>query len=630
VRKSFLRAACGKIASDRGSRPSPLAPRPTPLTALWAAGDRRAAGARCTRVAAKTAAKMVVVSALAIATLLGMPRIHPAQAEESAGAGTKPVLAVSISGFDAVKKDLGTIGTACGVPQLPDMLLSQLPPPVSGLLEHIDKAKPWGVVVQTDGQQFPVYGFVPVTDLAQLLRAVSELPDAPPIPEPDADGIYEFPGPEGQAGFLQQKGSWAILSNSREGLAAAPADPSPLLGGMPKSYAVALRVTVKNIPRQLRDQALMPLQMGMAMGLQQMPGESDEEYAVRKQMTERSLKEFSKLINETDTVQIGLAVEPQSKAVRLDVELTALPGTDTAADLTLLSESKSNLVGFFRPDAALTMLLAQRMAESDIAELEGMIDTYGPKALNELEKEDLSDEEKALAKQVLTDLIDVARKTAEGGRVDVGLALIADSDSLNLVAGGGLAETDKLEKLVKQLVGSFKGEIPQLAEILTLDAEQHQGVRFHTLSIPADKLSDFDLEELPPSIVGEALVVVLGFGPDNIYLAVGPKAIQTLKQAIDQSKAAPGQSVAPFRISLSAKAIGRLVEGWASQEELGPGALFLGMLKQIGEDDHITVAVHPIPNGMRVRWELEEGILQLIGFGLQGAMAQMGPGAPAP
>jgi hypothetical protein len=383
---------------------------------------------------------------------------------------------------------------------------------------------------------------------------------------------------------------------------------------------VAIRVAVKNIPSSTRDMVLVPLQMGIAMGQQRQPGESDEEYAFRKAMTERSMEEFTRLLNETDTFQIGLAVDAQSSAVRLDLEMTAKEGTSSAEEFAQLGESKSDLVGFLRPDAALTGLWAGPMAESDAAQLTSLLDTYGSNAMDELDEQGLPDEEKRLAKEVLGGLIDVARATIKARRVDAGFALLAEADQMNLIAGGFVADAGKLEKLVKQVVKLIADEEPEVGKLITLDAAEHQGVRLHTLSIPTDELGDYDLDELPAMITGDKLTVVLGFGDQNVYLAAGPGAVEALKKAVDQSRAAAGQSVAPFRISASASAIGRIVEGVAEGEDLGPGAMVLQVLKQIGEKDHLTITVEAVPNGMRTRFEIEEGILKLIGVAVQAAM----------
>lgn len=578
--------------------------------------------------------RKTLLSALAVAILLGTSGVRPAQAQDSAEAGLKPVLTVSVSGFEALMKDLRLIAEASGNAGMADMLQAMVEQQASEALKAIDRGKPFGAVVQTNGQEFQWYAFAPVTDLEQLLGQLRPLAPEGTIPEPAADGVYEIEA-EGQQFVLAGREGWALLADSRETLGAAPADPAKALGGLHESYAVALRVNVNNIPQEMRNMALFPLQMGIAMGQQRMPDESDEAYAVRKQMTERSMEEFVRMINETATFQMGLGVDSQSKAVRLDIDMTAVEGTSVAADYALLGESKSDLGGFFRPEAVVTGLWAGKMGESDVAQVRDMIDTYGTRALDDLDQQGLSGANKQMAKRMLGDLLDVARKTIDSRRVDAGFALLAESDSLNLVFGSFLADAPKLEKLVKEMLGLVAQDVPEVAKLLTLDAEEHQGVRFHTVSISPDELPE-ELEklgELPPMMVGEKLTAVLAFGDQNIYLAAGPRAVETLKQALDQSKSAAGQTVSPFHLSVSAAAIARLVVGVADEEDLRPAAPLLQAMKQAGPNDHVRIVVEAIPDGMRTRFEVEEGVLKLIGMAVmvaQEAMLKIIPPPPPP
>ena len=108
--------------------------------------------------------RKTLLSALAVTILLGMSSIGPAQAQES---GLKPILTVTLSGVDAIKKDLGVLFEASGTAEMAQPL-EQIP------LPGLDTSKPWGVVVQTDGQKFPVFVFVPVTDLTHSSPSIGD------------------------------------------------------------------------------------------------------------------------------------------------------------------------------------------------------------------------------------------------------------------------------------------------------------------------------------------------------------------------------------------------------------------------------------------------------------------------
>ena len=567
--------------------------------------------------------RKTVLSALIVGVLLATSSAAPAEAQQPAGTGPKTVLVVSISGFDAISKDLQLIAQAAGQPEIaaPLMLLG----PQVG--QALDVTKPWGAVVQLDGMAFRVFGFVPATDLQKALALVQPLTGGAGIPEPDADGVYQIEA-QGQTLYVVQKGSWAYLSNDKDSLSEVPADPIPLLDGLNESYAVAVRAMVENVPKMWRDQGLMLVQMGLDQGNQPLPGETPEQQAIRKRTMERSKEELARMINETAAVQIGLGAEPQSQAVRLDIEITATEGSSLAADYALAGEAKSDLTGFYLPQAALTALMASTMAESDAAQLEDMIDTYGSKALEDLDEQDLSDNERKLAKQMLGDLIDVIRKTIESRRIDAGLALLADADSLNLLVGAFVADTATLEKLLKQMVRLAIAEDPGVENAITLNAEEHQGIRLHTLAVPTDQLPEG--ADLPPMLAGDTLTAAVGFGDQQVFLAFGPGSIDKLKAAIDQSKSAAGQSVAPMRLSVSATGIGRIVEGLGGAEDPDVPPEILSALTNAGQNGHLTFVSEAVPNGVRTRLELEAGMLKVIGAAVGAAMSQFGGGLPMP
>ena len=567
--------------------------------------------------------RKTILSALVVGLLLAASSVAPAEAQQADGTGLKTVLVVSISGFDAVSNDVQTIAEAAGQGEMAARLKLLAPEVGKGL----DTSKPWGAVVQTDGTQFRIFGFLPVTDLQKTFALIKGFGQDVDLPEPDAEGVYEVEAQE-QTIFMVQKDGWAFLSNEKETLAEMPDDPAPLLGGLDKSYAVAVRAVVANVPKSLRDQVLFPMQAGLAMGQQQLPNETPEQFAIRKRTIARSMEQFTKRINETEAIQIGLGVDSESKALRLEVEMTATEGSSAAADYALAGEAKSDLTGFYLPEAALTALVAGTMADSEAARLKDTLDTYGSKALADLDEQELSDNERKLAKQMLGDLIEVIRKTINSRRLDAGFSVLADSDSLNLVVGAFVADTATLEKLLKQIVHLAIAEDPGVENAINLNAEEHQGVRLHTLSVPTDQLPEG--ADLPPMLAGDTLTGAVGFSDQNVFLTFGPQSIDKLKAAIDQSKAAAGASVPPVRVALSATGIGQMIQGLEADDDSDVPPELISVLTDAGENDHVTLISEAIPNGTRTRLELEGGILKVIGTAVFTAMTRFAPSDSSP
>jgi len=554
--------------------------------------------------------RKILLPALAVAVLLATSRVVPAQAPQPESTGLKTVLTVSISGFDAIKKDAEVIANASNMPLL------MLPFMNEKGLAGLDTTKPWGAVVQTDGQDLRIFAFLPVSDPELALGLLGPLGGGGDPPKPDAEGVYEIEV-RGNEVVLAKKGDWVILADNRQTLANVPADPVPLLDGLNESYAIAIRGSIKDIPASMRDQVVGLIRSGVEMAQQAQPDQAPGEQAIA-----RSLEQVDKLLNEMDSVLIGLAVDPQSKAIRLDVEATAIEGTSTAAEYASAAEAKSNLAGFYLPEAALTMLLAQALPKQDSKQIQEWLDARKPDAMEDLDEQELSEGERKLAKQMLGDLISVLHKTAAAGQIDVGLSVLASADSLSLVGGGFVADAATLEKLFKQSAHLAIAEDPGLEEAITLDAEEHQGVRLHTVSVPAEQLPT---DDIPAMLVGDAFTAAIGFSDQHAYLAIGPQSIDKLKQAIDQSKAAAGESLPPVRVSVSLTAIGNILAGLGDVADEDVPTEVLDALAQAGPDDHILISSEAIPNGVRTRIEIEPGVLKAIGTAAT-AMSPFGAG----
>ena len=306
--------------------------------------------------------RKTLLSTLAVAVLLGTSGVGLAQQ------ATKPVVVVSFSGYDELMADIEFIGTLGDNPNLAKGLEGMLALVTGGKgLAGLDKAKPWGAIVQTDGQQFPMVAFVPVTDLKELIGVLSAVGGGA-LPEPDADGVYEIETDQ-QNVFLVEKGGWAFMSNTREALDDAPADPAKLLAGLSDKYDLGVKVSVKNVPAELRQMGIGLLQMGAQAGLEQEPGETDEQFALRSNLTQPSIEQTIRAINELDTLVVGLSIDREAKTAAMDFTVTAVEGTETAKDIAQAADLKTDFAGIFLPDAALVAHSAGKLAETDVTQL---------------------------------------------------------------------------------------------------------------------------------------------------------------------------------------------------------------------------------------------------------------------
>jgi hypothetical protein len=539
-------------------------------------------------------------------------------AQDASSKDLKTVLTVSISGYGGLMNSADALAKAAGVPEmtmLPKMMLGG-PAGPGGL----DGSKPLGLVVQTDGQKFPVTAFVPITDAGKFVEFLKAF--VKDIPEPDADGVYEVET-GGRSVFIQQKNGWAFAVVERAALADTPADPAALLGGMEKEFALAIRAQVANVPKELRSSAMMVMQMAASAGSQRKEDETDQQYALRQNMTKQSLDGIQKLVNELDLLTIGLGVDANDGAVNLDVAMTAVEGSSLAKDMADTAGLKSNFAGFFNPDAALTFRVTGKLSESDVTQALQIFDVVKEQGKKAIEAQGLGEEQTRLALEIGAELLDVAEEAVEGREFDGGLALAAGDYGIALITGGHLAGAAKLEEIFKKVVERAKKDEPDVDQFLKMNAAEYKGVRFHTLSVPAAMVFE---EGVPPAYADSDVKITLGFGDSAVFLAHGRDPVALLKAAIDRSAAAPEAAVVPAQLSLSARAIGNLLETISASQAAEIPQELIAALKQAGDRDHLLISSEAIPNGMKSRLTIESGVLKVIGAAVKALSADGFPG----
>jgi hypothetical protein len=548
---------------------------------------------------------------LAVALLLGAGTVSSAQEPASTG-GKKPVITLSFAGFEQAVGNAKTIVNVAGRPELA-MLIDMAGTQVKGL----DKARPWAAMVYDVSDDKPSFNaFVPVTDLKEVLASI-------PNPEikglkPDGDGVYEIKAPNRTA-YLQQKGQWAVIAESRDALKNAPADPTAALGDLTKKYVLAAKVSVANLPENLRKKFVDEMQSGAAPALAKKPDEDDDQYAIRVNVAKKTIKKITDLVNELDEIVLGWAVDATTNATYLDLDVTAKAGTPTAQQLAGVKDGKTNFAGFLIPGAAITAIGTGALSDEDVTQVKATLDQLRKSTAKEIEANaDLTKEQQQLATRLIGDVLDVLVKTAEGKKSDGGMALVLEPGAPTFVLGTTVADGKKLEKVVKDLVAEAGKEQPDVANLIKLNADSQGGVNFHVATIPVpDEVSGF---------VGDKVEIVIGIGDDSVYVGAGKNAVKTLKQVIEKSKAEAGKTVPALQLTIAATPIAKFVAAiplLPIPPEVGKAAELLG---QMPGKDHIILTSRTIPNGMGLRLNVEEGLLKTIGK----LAPPIGPGGAAP
>ena len=523
----------------------------------------------------------------------------------------KTVAVVALTSYSEMIDDIGFAGSMADRPELGQTLEGMIALFTQGKgLTFLDKTKPWGIILQTDGMQFLPIVCLPVTDFEGLMGLVRGFG----LPVTDgADGVKQIATPDGKTLHVKHEAAWAYVAQSADSLAHLPADPEQTLAKYVEDYDLGANLLIQNVPPMYREMMINLIKSGMEDGLKREEGEDDATYEARRALAEKQIEQFESVINEFEELAIGWAVDAQQQRTFLDVTYRFLAGSKTAQRVAAYGEPRTKFAGFYQPDAAVTMSFATAenpdMTSEDLEQIKAMFDAARKQAEKAIDEDaDIPDDAaRAAFKAAVSDFLDAAQATMESGQMDGGAALHLRPGALTLVAGAHLKQPEKVESGLKKMAAVAEQK-PDFAGI-QWNAASHAGVNFHTLSVPlpAD-------EEDARKMFGDQVDVAVGIGDETLYVAIGNDNLTAINAAIDASAAEPDKQVPPAEIAVSLGQIMTLAAANAKEEEREMVESIADMLNNQAQGrDHIRIIGKLIENGLRYRIEAEEGVLRAIG-----------------
>jgi hypothetical protein len=529
-------------------------------------------------------------------------------AEAQAQTATKPAAVITLSSVDELIGDAKHVISAIGLPGIDDQLNAILEPFTAG----IDRSKAIGAVVSLEGELgFTLKAFVPVKNFSQMMALVQ----AQLGPAQDAgNGIQQLNGPVNI--FVKEQNGWAHISNSAEGLAKLPRDPLKLLGGLDESYDFAVRGNIQAIPALFRNMLISQMKAGVEATLEREPGESDEAYEVRRKSVQNQVAQMEKMVNEVEEIMIGWNYDQKGAGTYFDLALTPVKGSSLAKGFAVMSDLKSNFVGFHSADAAVRMNVTSKALPEEAAQLKITMEGMRAQIFNELDRDDsVPPNVMGALKEVLSDLMDVGIETIEAGTIDGAMAVFLKDKSVQMGGGFHVVGGKKLAAAIKKAIRLAQKEpdFPEEVQI-RFDTEVYKGISFHTVTIPIPP------QEEASQIFGGELQMALGTSDNSIYFGLAPNSISFLKGVIDKNSSSGGKAVRPMELSV---ALTPILEFASSFDDNPIVNAMIRQLKTAAGKDHVVLSVtmEKESTSALYRFQLEEGVIKAIGAGVQAGIA---------
>lgn len=506
----------------------------------------------------------------------------------------KPAVVISLGSIDQLMGNIGYLTRAAGSPEVGAIV--QI---MSGqYIEGLNTKQPVGGYVTFTPQPTGVV-FLPVSDFNMVVAKIEEMVGGL---QDVGDGVKKLTLQ--REIFLKEKDGWVFVSDQRANLDKLPADPTQLLEGLPETYDVAIRANVQSVPKELRQMLLSEIKEGFERTV---ANEADEDKRrAQKEIGGRVIEEIVRFADEADQLTVGWGTDKKAGKTFIDFSATAIAGTTLASEINSAVTAKSDFTGFLLPDAAATFHFTAPVPKENVQQMVTMLNKARDKAIEQIGKDkDLpNDEARATAKEIVGSLTAVLQKTLEGGKLNGGAALRLAPQNINFVAGGLVADGKSVEKDLKRLVELAKQSKNNPYVEVKFDAATHGGVTLHTITVPVPAR-----EEQARKILGEKMLTVIGTGATSVYFAFGNDSMELLKQVIDGSAAATGET-SPMTLNVS---LAPIMAFAASVDDDPIVAGLSEALKKGQGKDHIAISSKAIPRGVAYRVEVEEGVLQLIG-----------------
>lgn len=579
----------------------------------------------------------VVSVVVLVAVVLSVPRsLLYAQA---AVPTENPVAVVSLGAVDTAAADVAKLLTAVGAADEAAAVQSFHKTMVAG----VDWSRPCGVVVNASAGDFQTLAFLPVTDVGALLASpgLAMLGE----PKPLADGVQQFDTPFGKSVFVKGQGGWAFVSDSADTLAALPADPLPLLGGLEEKYDVAVRVHVQQIPKEMRQMMLSGAASLPGGGLPGIPGpgpgpgpagpgpaapgagadpagpfggEAAAPFGAAPASGPTGM--LAPILDQVDELTIGLSIDGDTPKAVFDLSASGAEGSDLARRIAVLSGAKSDHSGLLLPDAALAVHLAVPLLKEDADALASLIEAAASQpAVQTPEEKELAD----LGKQLIT-------ATVRSAKLDGGVAVVNKPGASAFVYGSKAADAAALRTVMIDVVhkAQEQGGIPKDK----FERIDYKGYRFVIVKGIKTPPGDDALRKM----CGDEMEVTLALKEGDHYLATGLQTVELLKSVIDASEAGAQQPAAPVTVAVGLRSLLAAAQQWGEPGSVDPA--LVEHLKGIQGPDRVLLRLLPEGGGVTLRLEVPRAPLLLVvkqaleqvknGLGAGGPGGPGGPGFP--
>lgn len=458
----------------------------------------------------------------------------------------KPVVAISVGGYDAIWKAVDRIADRMGYKQNVVGFRSVLAD-----VQGLDKTKPGGIVVLTNGKDLFPFGFLPVKKIDDLMfMGVESLRQS--IEEVDGVKFFRAQNAQGKTDIeLLERDGWLFFFEKGKSKCLPDGDPTRFLSGLDQHYFLGLKCWFENMSPDLLDSVFSLVRQRLAV--------SQTQTMAQWKMLRKVGDTF---IESAQTSTCG--VKTNATGSLLIESGTALKSGSELANIYRDGvQEESAWAHLYQPSgAAFSAIVSARQPKNNQKfQKENVRETFN-NMLSSMEIS-LDEEDMTKTKKIIAPLMELITATVSQEKLDGAMTITVDP---LVVFGQTVVDGEKFTQFLKLLDKEALTDAP-LKGHLKIDAEKIGTYSLSSFALPFAELKKKADERIPPILANRDLAIYCATGNDALIIVFGldqKAAYEKIKSLA--SNAERKEKTLPQNYYLSCQGIGQLLKNLKLQD----------------------------------------------------------------
>lgn len=419
----------------------------------------------------------------------------------------KSVASLSIASYNDIDGRTETFLETIGFEELHNVLAM-----VTNGIDGIDKSKPVGFVLLSDGNELLPFAFFPIADIDALACPGVEVlkeklhynSEKKTITiRDDEDAIADEPGSEGELRLIEAN-NWLFVTPPKfESILPTQTDPTDWLEGLDREYLIGGVLHIDRVPDEVVDSLFSSLRVAAS---------KDEDVAA-------NLENFSALADyikaNLQSLEFGVAIDAKDGGVTFSSTAVPVPASSYARSLEENANPVTLWSDFYAPAHSIFAASKSEVFDSETSkfsreQFDSLIETF----LAVFQSEDETEESNLAAfRDVVRDWQVWVDKNIDTGKTDAAFSVGIDgtiSLAATITDGNELLPLveQASELLKKQLADEKSTDVQKFLGSLKINANQYKGFSVSTFVVPIS-----DLDKICAFLIGikdDAFVMIAG------------------------------------------------------------------------------------------------------------------------